>query len=133
MEIPLGFEPDASGRGLVATLAEIEPLGSAGQLVLESRAVLRGQPQDEGLLVQLQVICREADEETVAFEALDLFLPEGEAMERRIVFDLTAFAALDPWPCLPAQARLRLLPVDEGVSLLLAGGGSDAKLQVVRF
>lgn len=133
VEIPLSFEPDASGQGLAAALTEVGPLVGTGQLVLELRAVPRGQPQDEGLLVALQVICSESSEETVAFEALDLFLREGEATERRILFDLTAFAAIDPLPCPLAQATLRLLPMDEGVSLVLAGGGSDAKLQVVRF
>lgn len=133
LEVPLSFEPDASGRGLAAALGEIDSLVGAGQLVLELSAALRGQPQDQGLLVELKVVCSEAGEEAIAFEALDLFLPEGEAMERRLVFDLTAFAALDPWPCLPTQATLRLFPVDEGASLVLPGGGSDAKLQVVRY
>lgn len=133
VEVPLSFEPEASGQGLAAALTEVGPLVGAGQLVLELRAAPRGQPQGEGLLVTLQVICSETGEEAVAFEALDLFLPEGEAAERRILFDLTAFAAMDPLPCPLSQATLRLFAVDEGISLVLAGGESDARLQVVRY
>lgn len=117
----------------MTAVPEAESIAGAGQLVLELKVAVRGQPQEVGVLVELQVLCREAGEENVAFEALDLFLPESEGMERHLVFDLTAVVTQDSLLCQLQESALRLSPVAAGVSLVPSAGGPDGKLQVVRF
>ncbi|MCB1163541.1 MAG: hypothetical protein R3C71_06290 [Candidatus Krumholzibacteriia bacterium] len=131
--LPLGFQPAEGGHSLVASLPDSVGIAEADQVALDLWVQSAGIPEEDDLLISIELVCSSGGQVWTLFESMDLFATTAAGLARNVLIDLSPVLLLVDPPCLLAGASIVVTPIAEGLDLSLVPEAGDAILQISRY